>query len=502
MKTLSLSLLLFLAIKLQASYMSASETGSGWKIFKSYLSNVQMNIDIKGNYAQIDLTFNVRIDSLNPYYGNGYYYSNLPTYRDDKLEATMNFTMDSGSFFNNAYLWLNDSIVIKAALMERYRANTIYNNIVVRRRDPLILNQNSLVNYEFKVFPISTNYSRKIKLSYLIPLLSIGSETDIVKLPYDIFSQVSTKENINIQIHTGSKYIMSESLEYPSIAPINKIATGYYNIQCSINEFIKSSYPLLQLKRTQAKPISLSYTSIDSISGVYHLKINTRAFSPSNKLSSCSIHIPFNGNGFKTNHYSNLDNFSYSSQFIECGAYYGTFDVTKPFYFYYTDPTGVHKDSILVDDMELQEITSQIWAYFNSLWADNRTAFLLSYKYKFLNRASAYLALETGDTVKQSANTTNTTYSSIEHPENDIPVTFTIGPNPFIYQIDLTAAEPIESFCLFDVNGKLIYAQTNESASKEMKIDLSHLEISDGLYIIKVKIKDVWISRKITKQSH
>lgn len=79
--------------------------------------------------------------------------------------------------------------------------------------------------------------------------------------------------------------------------------------------------------------------------------------------------------------------------------------------------------------------------------------------------------------------------------ENEV----SIYPNPTtnMVTVDLNSIENVESIVLVDVQGKLVYQNTNINQAK-LKIDLS--DHSEGIYVLKVQYTDIVKTHKIIKQ--
>ena len=164
------NLVLFLLLSpsfLLSSDISILTTQNGWQQFNGYLDDMSITIKSDAHFARIDLDFYINVDSVNQH--RHYYSSRLPTYKDQGLEAQINFNMPKESFFYDSYLWLDGSTIIRAAHIGSREANRIYDSIVNRRIDPSILQKTWNNSYSLKVFPISTTFRRRVKISYAIP---------------------------------------------------------------------------------------------------------------------------------------------------------------------------------------------------------------------------------------------------------------------------------------------------------------------------------------------
>ncbi|HRS02174.1 MAG TPA: FlgD immunoglobulin-like domain containing protein [Bacteroidota bacterium] len=85
-----------------------------------------------------------------------------------QYEIQMFFSLDAKSSLIDAKLWVGDTIV-NAKLIDRWSAWKIYEGIVSRRRDPMVIYKNSSTAYEMRVYPLKKTMPRKIKITWLQP---------------------------------------------------------------------------------------------------------------------------------------------------------------------------------------------------------------------------------------------------------------------------------------------------------------------------------------------
>lgn len=93
---------------------------------------------------------------------------NLGFSATDSVEVQFFFDLPKEAIVHDLWLWVGDDIV-RAKLLDRWTASSIYEDIVRRRRDPAILFKNSPTQYELRIYPMKGNEQRKIKLTYLAP---------------------------------------------------------------------------------------------------------------------------------------------------------------------------------------------------------------------------------------------------------------------------------------------------------------------------------------------
>ena len=90
-----------------------------------------------------------------------------------KLEIVHRFELPAGSVVNDLWLWIGDS-VMQAILMDTWTARSIYDSIVVFKRDPAFLSKDGN-QYELHVYPLSPGGQRRIKITYITPTKWFGN---------------------------------------------------------------------------------------------------------------------------------------------------------------------------------------------------------------------------------------------------------------------------------------------------------------------------------------
>jgi Ca-activated chloride channel family protein len=84
------------------------------------------------------------------------------------LEAIYNFDLPANAMVSDSWLWIEGEPE-KALILDRWTASAIYEGIVERRRDPSILTKTGPTSYELRVYPLTSNMPRKVKITYLVP---------------------------------------------------------------------------------------------------------------------------------------------------------------------------------------------------------------------------------------------------------------------------------------------------------------------------------------------
>ncbi|MBI2270152.1 MAG: T9SS type A sorting domain-containing protein [Bacteroidetes bacterium] len=162
---------------------------------------------------------------------------------NDTLEVQFDFDLPKGSIVHDSWLWVGDSIV-QAIIIDKWKASSIYEGIVKRRRDPSVLYKVSANSYQLRVFPMAGNSTRKVKITYLVPVEWSAKSTS-APLPVNLlktsYNNVPDLNLINyhdsiwkspgVKELTGLSYTPDTSLKY-STALINKsviVNTGSLN---------------------------------------------------------------------------------------------------------------------------------------------------------------------------------------------------------------------------------------------------------------------------------
>jgi hypothetical protein len=174
-----------------ANKMWMKKPVSTWQNYPAGLKDVDIAVTPMGAYAQIDLTFSIGPTS-NP----------SPT---DSQEAVIFFDLPANSYVHDSWLWLDNSLAVPAQLVERKKAIEVYSGIVKRRKDPSILYNPMPEAYQLNIYPVTTNFWRKVKISYSTPIL-FRSGNALVPLPTDLLGASATPTAFNLTVNTGTLY--------------------------------------------------------------------------------------------------------------------------------------------------------------------------------------------------------------------------------------------------------------------------------------------------------
>lgn len=167
MKSLFHFLLLLSILFVQALSAGAQSTyNEGLKVLNPNVGNwtktpgrfesVQITLTPAGTHTNVDILMEISAQGTN--------LSNSA----DSLEAEYKFSLPEGAVLHDAKLWMNN-IPVKAEVYERNKAKMIYEALVSRRIDPLIIYQNDDYSFEARIYPVINPANRKLSMSYLVP---------------------------------------------------------------------------------------------------------------------------------------------------------------------------------------------------------------------------------------------------------------------------------------------------------------------------------------------
>lgn len=99
----------------------------------------------------------------------------------DTLEFVHTFTLPAEASVVDSWLWMEDNTtIVRAKMLDVATASQIYENIVQRvRRDPSILFKRSATNYEFRIYPVKKDQTRRVKLTYVVPYRMTASGPEV-----------------------------------------------------------------------------------------------------------------------------------------------------------------------------------------------------------------------------------------------------------------------------------------------------------------------------------
>jgi hypothetical protein len=149
-------ILLSFPFLLQAQYASlqVQHPQQTWRYGQGTIEQAVLSIHPKGICTEnnLYLTFSAR----------GLSFSN-----SDSIEVQFYFNLPDGAIVTDLWLWIDSTTIMKALILDRWTASSIYENIVKRRRDPAVLYKDYNNYYQLRVYPMAGSSTRRIKITYL-----------------------------------------------------------------------------------------------------------------------------------------------------------------------------------------------------------------------------------------------------------------------------------------------------------------------------------------------
>lgn len=162
------------------NYLNVGDPRNSWYTDQGTIEEATLAIRPKGLFVEygLYLTFSSRETEW--------------TSESDTVEIVLNFELPEDAIIHDSWLYMKDYIA-KAKIMDKWSASLIYEGIVNRRKDPSLLTKLSATQYELRVFPMAGNETRKVKITYLLPV-EWHSKSISSKLPVGLLK--SSKFNL------------------------------------------------------------------------------------------------------------------------------------------------------------------------------------------------------------------------------------------------------------------------------------------------------------------
>ena len=180
MKTTLLFIILFFSITSVFGNFSlkVGDPRNSWETYQGTIEEASLTVAPKGLFMEYGLTLE--------FSSKGTKWTNL----SDTLEVTLDFDLPEYAMITDSWLWFGED-TIKAVILDRWTASSIYESIVNRRRDPSVLYKQSATQYQLRVFPMAGNETRKVKITYLVPVLW-GKTNVAATLPISVLKTSKT----------------------------------------------------------------------------------------------------------------------------------------------------------------------------------------------------------------------------------------------------------------------------------------------------------------------
>ncbi|HLB00762.1 MAG TPA: VIT domain-containing protein, partial [Bacteroidota bacterium] len=187
-----------------SDFLRVQDPQSWWKGGQGTIEKAVLTVRPAGIYMEygLYLTFSAR--------GLEYTHS-------DTFEVQFEFDLPPNSVVYDSWLWIGDTI-IRGELLDKWTAESIYEEIVNRRRDPSILYKRTQTHYEMRVFPMAGDESRKVKISYLVPT-QWNSRSVLAQLPANLI-RTSRNQVSGLSVVTWP----DDEWKNPAIAELDSLA--------------------------------------------------------------------------------------------------------------------------------------------------------------------------------------------------------------------------------------------------------------------------------------
>lgn len=241
-----------------------------WKRTQGIITDPEVTVTPQGAYAQVEMIFTINANSS---HGN------------DSLEAVMLFELPEGSFIHDSWLWLDANTIIRAAVVEKNRAIAIYEGIVKRRRDPSLLLKTGATTYQLSVYPMTTTYPRKVKVTYLAPM-KWNSDYTTIDIPTQIFSSSATPVDVRLIVKHNNEFSSPSFVEDDYSQYVTSSSQGEDVLTLTSAAYQGKTF---NLKYNISPGIKLFTYAMNATEGVYQLVIPPASMGSDKKLNTVFI---------------------------------------------------------------------------------------------------------------------------------------------------------------------------------------------------------------------
>ncbi|MFP4164876.1 MAG: T9SS type A sorting domain-containing protein [Chitinispirillaceae bacterium] len=138
---------------------------------------------------------------------------------ESTLEIFGDFRLSSGSAVRSLLLW-NGDVILKAKLKTRADADSEYEDVVDREEpdvipiDPAIVEYLGDNRYQFKIYPVEINRSRRIRIRYTVPLQSQTENPEFNIVPVFLNGTHHRPSQIPVEFKKGDSAFESYIFQY------------------------------------------------------------------------------------------------------------------------------------------------------------------------------------------------------------------------------------------------------------------------------------------------
>lgn len=199
-----------------------------WYRNSGEITEAEIHITPKGTFMECEVYMSVSDNDFKEFFEDRYYYDDVNVDDTTQLEVDYSFTLPPNSVVHDSWLWVDDSIIV-ADHIDSWTATSVYEGIVQRRKDPSLLTQTGENSYNIKIYPLFINKTRKIKMSFLIPI-HFNNTQAYSYIPIEMFKG-------NFSLPDSIKCVINESTRYttPTLTGVNSTLVKNGNNQYTTN---------------------------------------------------------------------------------------------------------------------------------------------------------------------------------------------------------------------------------------------------------------------------
>lgn len=148
----------------------------------AYMKNVTLVVEPRGAFTEQSLYI---------------YYTDNGLFGNNNVEIVHRFELPQGAIMKDLWMWMGNN-VMQALHIDTWRARKLYDSIIhiPTNPDPGYLTKIG-EQYELHIFPLRSGTTRKVKISYLVPL-QYAQNKNIAELPYGLLRANSL---VNLPLH-------------------------------------------------------------------------------------------------------------------------------------------------------------------------------------------------------------------------------------------------------------------------------------------------------------
>ncbi len=225
-----------------------------WWQSNASIENVQIEMKPAGIFCETSITFDVKSSESD-------FDSETP------LEYIYDFNMPDDIAFNDSWLWIEDYIS-EGLIYEQSEGTAIYESIVDRQQDPSILTKIDKDSYNYRIYPLFDDSTRRVKLSYIVPfksknlslesILPLSFLRDSYEKPQYVTLSISDDANWFHTPINSTDWIQTSSENNMTIYTLSSEAT-FENQKVLFNSDVQDEYTFGVYEENNTKYFQLIY---------------------------------------------------------------------------------------------------------------------------------------------------------------------------------------------------------------------------------------------------